>query len=166
MAYGPAYGQPGVTTTTGRSGLSKWWPISFFLITLVLFIVGGGLIGAWVSSAQNSIVDSYNSDYDSYYTTYSANNGLYYGALACFALGGICKLTAWILLIVYCVQRRNSRTIVVTQAYEPYHGQQQWGNNGGYPAPAGQHPGYAPAPVPQYGNGYVAPDQNGKPGGY
>lgn len=139
--------------------MSKWWPISFFIAAVIFFIIGGGLIGAWASSA--TAYDSYDS-YDSYdYTYYYSNSGEYYGALACFALGGICKFVAWVLLIVWCVKRSRSRTVVVTQAYEPY---QSYGNN--YAAPAAPQ-GYAPvpvpspAPVPPYGNAQTAPNQTG-----
>jgi hypothetical protein len=47
--------------------------------------------------------------------------GMWYGAVACFALGGICKLVAWILLIVYCVKRSTSsnQSTSVAYTYQP-----------------------------------------------
>jgi hypothetical protein len=166
MAYenqGQPFVQQPVATRT-KSGMSKWWFISFFIAAIVLFIIGGGLVGAWISSAT-----SYVSDYDTYdnYDTYdyTYNNGEYYGAVACFALGGICKLVAWILLIVWCVQRRRTRTIVVQQAYEPYQSQGWGGNNYGAPAPrqGAYAPVPSPAPAPPYGNAQAPPNEGGMP---
>jgi hypothetical protein len=136
------------------------WFISLFLAAIVLFIIGGGLVGAWINSATS--YDSYD-DYDT--DDFTNNDGEYYGAVACFALGGICKLVAWILLIVWCVQRRSTRTIVVQQAYEPYQSQGWGGNN--YAAQAPRQGPYAavpsPAPEPQYGNAQAQPNEGGMP---
>lgn len=99
-----------------RSRISKWWPISFFIVFIVFIIIGGGLIGAWVSSSS-----TYSYSYYSSYSYYgnSANDGLFYGGVACFAIAGICKLVAWILLIVFCVQGRRSQTTTVSYVTQP-----------------------------------------------
>lgn len=110
-----------------RTRMSRWWPISFFIAAVLFFIIGGGLMGAWASS------------YDGY--GYYAD-GNWYGAIACFVIASLLKLTAWILLIVWCVKSRRSSTTTVT-----YVNQQPQGS-------------YAPVPVqvPQQNYGYM-PEQ-------
>ncbi|KAK4034144.1 hypothetical protein C8A01DRAFT_39402 [Parachaetomium inaequale] len=106
-----------------KTRFSKWWPISFFIAAVLFFIVGGGLVGGWTSSAYNcTSLYSRSSRYSSYSSYSSCNMGMWYGAVACFALGGICKLTAWILLIVWCVKRSSSRSsqpASVAYTYQP-----------------------------------------------
>ncbi|GAB1317857.1 Zinc-ribbon domain-containing protein [Madurella fahalii] len=97
-----------------RSRFSKWWPISFFLAAVLFFIIGGGLLGGWTAHAYDCVDSSYYSSCSSV-----GNLGMWYGAVACFAIGGICKLVAWILFIVWCVKRsaREARSIAYT--YQP-----------------------------------------------
>ncbi|KHN97234.1 uncharacterized protein MAM_04831 [Metarhizium album ARSEF 1941] len=85
-----------------RQGMSRWWPISFFIAAIIFFIIGGGLMGAWVSS------------YDGlgYYT-----DGNWYGAIACFVIASLLKLTAWVLLIIWCVKGRNRAQSSTTVTY-------------------------------------------------
>lgn len=129
---------------TPKPVMSKWWPISFFIAAIILFIVGGGLVGAWSSSVDNFDYEYYNFD------TY---NGLYYGGIACFAIAGLCKFVGWILLIVRCTQTQRSRSTAVAYGYQPPNA---------YAAPATQGPYVAvplqPTPAPPYGN--VQPVQN------
>ncbi|KAJ5621001.1 hypothetical protein N7510_004985 [Penicillium lagena] len=48
-------------------------------------------------------------DYYSYYSDENCvgNDAEYYGGIACFAIGAVLKLVAWILLIIFCVRRRR-----------------------------------------------------------
>ncbi|KZZ96625.1 hypothetical protein AAL_03854 [Moelleriella libera RCEF 2490] len=105
MAYRMAdHGQAAVdgpSKSVRNSVFSKWWPAGFFLFTIVLIIVGGGLTGAWYASFG---------DYD------WGNDGLYYGGVACFALAGVCKFTGWFLVILYCLRRRRSRSAPTASA--------------------------------------------------
>ncbi|GAO19352.1 uncharacterized protein UV8b_03296 [Ustilaginoidea virens] len=123
------YAQPHapVVHESVKKSMSRWWPVSFFLLALVFFIAGGGLCGGWAAS------------YDSYYDSYG-NGGLLLGAVVCFAIGGVCKFVAWILLIVWCVRGRSRTTITYVNAGPP----QQ--------PPSG---GYYPASQPQAYNGGV-----------
>ncbi|KAK4144036.1 uncharacterized protein C8A04DRAFT_37051 [Dichotomopilus funicola] len=98
-----------------KSRFSKWWPISFFIAAVLFFIIGGALVGAGASSSYSCL----GSDY--YYSSYSScgSDGMWYGAIACFVLGGLCKLTAWILLIVWCVKRSSRQPTSVAYTYQP-----------------------------------------------
>lgn len=119
-----------------RSQFSKWWPISFFIAAIVFFIAGGGLLGAWSASAYNSC---YRGDYTSCVSV--GNDSEFYGGVACVVIGGICKLTAWILLIIYCVKRTRQPVVVAAYGYQPV----------AYPGPPVQPPApmpYQPAPTP------------------
>jgi hypothetical protein len=113
MAYMPQP-VPATTVVPPRSHFSKWWPISFFISAVVFFIIGGGLLGAWAASSYDDCLD-----YDYYYScTTLSNKGEFYGGIACVVIGAICKLVAWILLIVYCVKRR-SQPMSVAYTYQP-----------------------------------------------
>ncbi|KAK4148884.1 hypothetical protein C8A00DRAFT_19363 [Chaetomidium leptoderma] len=95
-----------------RSRFSKWWPISFFISAVLFFIIGGGLIGGYSATAYDCL--------DSYYSCSGVgNNGMWYGAVACFALGAICKLVAWILFIVWCVKRDSRQPASIAYTYQP-----------------------------------------------
>lgn len=103
----------GTQPATGKAPISKWWPIGCFCSSVFFFVLGGGLIGAWSSSVGCSY----------YYTDYTdycyGNVGEWDGGIACIAIGAILKFVFWVLLIVYCVQRRRTRapsTIVYVNA--------------------------------------------------
>ncbi|KAG7294163.1 hypothetical protein NEMBOFW57_004232 [Staphylotrichum longicolle] len=119
-----------------RRQFSKWWPISFFIAAVIFIIIGGGLVGAWSANATCSR-SSYSSS--SYRYSYScSDSALFYGGIACVAIGGICKLVAWILLIVFCVKRSRYQPVSVAYTYQPidhYHA-------------AGAAPPYQPAHAP------------------
>ncbi|KAJ6189140.1 hypothetical protein N7519_004048 [Penicillium mononematosum] len=110
------------------SRLTKWWPIGFFIGAIVCFIIGGALVGTWTSHAYDdcsysSSYDSSSSYYSSYYSDYdyscaTTNMGEFYGAVAMFVIGGILKLVAWILLIIFCV-KRSRKTYAAPQPYAP-----------------------------------------------
>lgn len=145
-----------------RSGLSKWWPISFFIGAVVMFVVGGALIGTYLANASNcwdsySYSSYYYDDYD--YSCSSGHDGEFYGGVACFVIGGVCKLIAWILLIIFCVKRRRSiNQTVATQYYtvpptgqpqQPYNVPQPYGSQQPYPPPgAAPYPTHQPAQYP------------------
>ncbi|KAF4768913.1 hypothetical protein N7455_008683 [Penicillium solitum] len=132
--------------TPRPSRLTKWWPIGFFIGAIVCFIIGGALVGTWTSHSYDdcSYSSSYYSSYYSSYSCGSTNMGEFYGAVAMFVIGGVLKLIAWILLIIFCVKRnRHSRHTVtyvnsppVQQVQQPQPFQQP------YAAP---QPTYAPA---------------------
>jgi hypothetical protein len=81
----------GIQPGTGKAPISKGWPIGCFCSFVFFFVVGGGLIAA----------------------------GIFEGGIACIALGAILKFVFWVLLIVWCVQRRRAvapSTIVYVNA--------------------------------------------------
>lgn len=135
----PAMAAPAVVAIPPRQKqFSKWWPISFFIAAFVMIVTGGGLIGAWSASATCSRSSSY---YSSYYSSYSCSgSGMFYGGVACVAIGGVCKLIAWILLIVFCVKRSRNVQTSVSYNYQPISHQYA-----APPAPAPAAPPYAPA---------------------
>ncbi|KAF7184344.1 hypothetical protein CNMCM7691_005096 [Aspergillus felis] len=125
-----------VTTPSRSRGISKWWPISLFIFAVVFFIIGGGLAGAWNSRGYSCDFYSCLDDYD----------GEFYGAIACFAIGGILKITGWILLIIYLVKRRRLPASAVTYVNPPYAAQRQATFFGG-PQLSPMTPASPPAPV-------------------
>jgi len=128
---GPAVAPP------QRRQFSKWWPISFFIAAIIFIIIGGGLVGAWSANATCSR-SSYSSS--SYRYSYScSDSAMFYGGIACVAIGGICKLVAWILLIVFCVKRSRYQPVSVAYTYQPIDH---------YHAGAAAAPPYQPAHAP------------------
>ena len=129
-----------------REGFSKWWPISFFIAAVLFFIMGGGMLGGWAANSTTYYSSSIYDYGDDYY--YTGHTGLFYGGVACCVIGGVCKLVAWILLIVYCVKRsrnNNPSAVYVTQPV----------NN--YPMQGNMQTAYAPVsnpstPAPMYPN--------------
>ncbi|CAG8231528.1 unnamed protein product [Penicillium salamii] len=105
------------------SRLNKWWPIGFFIGAVVCFIIGGALVGTWVSNSYDdcsySNSSSYYSSYYSDYSCISTNMGQFYGAIALFVIGGVLKLTAWILLIIFCIKRNRLNRHTVTYVNSP-----------------------------------------------
>lgn len=108
-----------------RSRLNKWWPIGFFIGAVICFIIGGALMGTWASNtysdcsygSSSSYYSSYYSDYD--YSCVQTNMGEFYGGVAMLAIGGVLKLTAWILLIIFCVKRSRNNHTTVTYVNHP-----------------------------------------------
>jgi len=100
----------GTQPDTGRAPLSKWWPIGVFCAAAFFFVLGGGLIGAW----------SYSVDCYYFYGDYCyGNTGEWDGGIACIAIGAVLKFVFWVLLIIWCVQRRRARapsTVVYVNA--------------------------------------------------
>lgn len=129
------------------SRLNKWWPIGFFIGAIICFIIGGALMGTWVSNSYDDCSYS-SSSYYSYYSSYSCvqtDMGLFYGSIAMFVIGGVLKLTAWILLIIFCVKRsRNNHTTVTYVNHPPV--QQPQSFQQPYAAP---QPVYAPNQYPR-----------------
>jgi len=124
--------------TTPRPGISKWWCISFFIAAIVFFIIGGALLGVFASNSYSDC--SYSSGY-SYYSSYSydcvtSNMGEWYGGIAMLALGGVCKFIGWVLLIVFCVQRRRFVQNNITYVTAPSHMQPVPQPSGPAPYPA------------------------------
>ncbi|KAJ5580041.1 uncharacterized protein N7459_006026 [Penicillium hispanicum] len=128
---------------SATSRFSKWWPIGFFIGAVVFFVIGGALIGTYVSNAYSDCYNSYS--YDSYYySNYSCsvgNTGEFYGGVACLVIGGILKLIAWVLLIVYCVKRRRAEhtTVIYTSAPMPETTNQPFAGQQPYAAPQPTH---------------------------
>lgn len=94
------------TTPSAHPPMSKWWPISFLLLSILFFGIGGGLLGAWSGSYCAS-----------YYYGCIGDSAEYNGGIACLAIGGILKLAFWITLILYCVRRHQSRAPPATIVY-------------------------------------------------
>ncbi|KAJ9488856.1 hypothetical protein VN97_g4447 [Penicillium thymicola] len=103
------------------SRLTKWWPIGFFIGAIICFIIGGALVGTWTSHSYDdcSYSSSYYSSYYSSYSCSSTNMGEFYGAVAMLVIGGALKLTAWILLIIFCVKRNRHNHHTVTYVNSP-----------------------------------------------
>ena len=133
-------------TTTGKAPLSHWWVIGVFCASVLFFIIGGGLLGAWSSSL---ICDGY------YYDICYGNAGEWDGGIACIAIGSILKFVFWVLLIVWCVQRRRSRapsTVVYVNAQaaaEAGTAAKPQPQTNVYSVPQPEYAGVQPAP--QYG---------------
>ncbi|KAJ6015381.1 hypothetical protein N7540_009972 [Penicillium herquei] len=134
-----------------RSRLSKWYPISFAIAAVVFFIIGGALVGTYYNSTWSSCDSSYYY-YDSYYSDSSCfddgNSGEFYGGIACIVIGGILKLTAWILFIIWCVKRQRGNSTTITYV-----------NNAPMEPIKQQQPYAAPQPMypAQHGAPYVPP---------
>lgn len=88
------------TAPTGR--LSKWWPVSLFIAAVIFLIIGGGILGASTSGPR-----------------YYYDSSMFYGGIACLVLGGLLKLIAWILLIIWCVQGRRVQYPAVAYVNAP-----------------------------------------------
>ncbi|KAL2151155.1 hypothetical protein VTH82DRAFT_6253 [Thermothelomyces myriococcoides] len=132
--YPPPAGAPAVTISQKKSGFSKWWPLSFFIVAILLIIIGGALVGA--GAGTDCVWDD------------DCARGMFWGAVVCFVLGGLLKFIAWILLIIWCV-KRSTRGTSVAYSYQPLN------NFAGQPPAAGPAP-----PAPLYQNG---PYQNAPP---
>ncbi|OCK92081.1 uncharacterized protein K441DRAFT_663790 [Cenococcum geophilum 1.58] len=135
------------TPATGKGPISKWWPIGCFCFSVLFFVLGGGLIGAW----STSVGCSYYYDYTDYCY---GNVGEWNGGIACLAIGAVLKFVFWVLLVVWCVQRRRSRapaTIVYVNAQanaEAGTVQKPQPAATVYSAP---QPNYTVQPTPEYG---------------
>lgn len=91
-----------------RKTISKWWSIGFFIAAVIFFIIGGALIGSYLSAGYKTCTSAlYYGDYTYDYSCFAGNIGQYNGGIAMLVLGGLSKFIGWILLIVYCVQRRR-----------------------------------------------------------
>ncbi|KAK4247532.1 hypothetical protein C7999DRAFT_41184 [Corynascus novoguineensis] len=127
-----------VAVAPPKSRFSKWWPLGFFIAAILMFIIGGALVGAWSASYDCYYSSSY------YSSSCDGNSGLLYGGAACFVIGGLLKLTAWILLIIWCVKRSTRNTTSISYNYQPLN----------YAGPAPTAAPVAPAaPAPLYQNG-------------
>ncbi|KAJ5166866.1 uncharacterized protein N7482_005647 [Penicillium canariense] len=123
-----------------RQGISKWWCIGFFIAAIIFFIIGGALVGTYLNSGYSSCYSGSSYYSYSYYSCFDGNDGEFYGGIAMFALGGVSKLIAWILLIIYCVQRRRVTQTNITYVNAPA------------PMEPVPQPGFA-APQPAYAPG-------------
>jgi hypothetical protein len=102
MAYQPTYGVP------AKRPLSKWWPIGVIIAAVIFFAIGGGILGAYYNSFNTGCTSYDDYSYNDYCYSYG-NIGLWDGGIACLCLGGVLKLTFWILFIIYRTQRRRYR---------------------------------------------------------
>ncbi|KAJ5304386.1 uncharacterized protein N7443_004046 [Penicillium atrosanguineum] len=127
------------------TGMSRRWPLGFFLAAIVSFIVGGALVGVWISNASDCFGDSSYYDYseDDLNCT-SKQNGEFYAALAFLIIGAACKFIGWILLIMYCVKRRRSHREAAASMYYTIPMDAQYQPHG----PHGGQPPYMPTQYP------------------
>jgi len=139
---------PAVTSSDGRGSLSHWWPIGLIISSVVFFVIGGGLLGAWSSSTYC----------DGYFNDYCYSNGSEYDAgVAFIVIGVILKIAFWIVLIIFCVQRRRTQspsTVVYVNAQaaaESGNAAKAQPQANVYSAPQQEYTGVQPAP--QYGAG-------------
>jgi hypothetical protein len=111
------YPPPATAPPPKRRHFSKWWPISFFIATIVLYITAGALIGVWSTSTHNCAASS--TSYDSYKSRCGndTDDGRFYGAIACFVLGVLCKLTGAVLLLVWCAKRAARCPAAISYSY-------------------------------------------------
>ncbi|PMD40855.1 hypothetical protein L207DRAFT_625556 [Hyaloscypha variabilis F] len=91
----------------GDKPVPRSWPIGLLVAWVLLFAIGGGLLGAWNSSVDHCVYN-YEVTVDTVYDC-NENYGLYQGAAACFAIGAIVKLAFWIILFARCIQIRRAR---------------------------------------------------------
>lgn len=102
------------------SRFSKWWPISFAIVAVVFFIIGGALIGTYRNHLYDDCVnDWYDSYYPSSYSSYDysdyscdGNISLWYGGIACIAIGGFFELITWILFGIWIIKRIHRRQAI------------------------------------------------------
>ncbi|KAJ5094904.1 hypothetical protein N7532_007195 [Penicillium argentinense] len=95
-------------SSSPRKGISKWWCIGFFIAAVIFFIIGAALVSAYLSAGYKTCTSALSyGDYTYDYSCFTGNIGEYNGGIAMLVLGGLSKFIAWVLLIVYCVQRRR-----------------------------------------------------------
>ncbi|KAJ6107694.1 hypothetical protein N7523_009017 [Penicillium sp. IBT 18751x] len=152
-----------------HQGMSRWWPLGFFLAAVVSFIVGGALVGVWVSNASDCFGYSNSYYYSDDVNCTSKQNSEFYAAIAFIIVGAACKFIGWILLIMYCVKRRRSLQEAAASTYYtiPMDAQHQsYGPYGGQPPyPSAQYPPAYPAQesYPMRPDGaYQSPAYHGK----
>lgn len=148
------------------TGMSRRWPLGFFLAAIASFIVGGALVGVWVSNADNCLGVAYTDDD---WNCTSKQNGEFYAAVAFIIIGAACKFIGWVLLILYCVKRRRAQQQAAASTYYtiPMDAQHQpYAPYGGQPPyPPAQYPPAYPAQesYPMHPNGaYQSPAYNSK----
>jgi hypothetical protein len=88
-----------------KQGFRKRWPILCFCLAAMFFIIGGGLLGAWVNSAANDQCTVSTNDFNSFndsvaYSDCRPKGALWDAGIACLALGVIFKIAFWITLII------------------------------------------------------------------
>ncbi|KAJ5898733.1 hypothetical protein N7504_009021 [Penicillium tannophilum] len=135
-----------------RTRLVKWWPISFAIAAIIFFVIGAALLGTYFNSSYSSCDDYYSYSYYSSTYCYGGSDGEFYGGIACIVIGGIMKLIAWILFIVWCVKRSRIQQNNITYV-----------NNA--PAGAPQQSYAAPQPLfPMQPSASFAPRSPASPG--
>jgi len=141
-------GSPAVATSDGGAPISQWWPIGLLISSVLFFILGGGLLGAWSSSTV--------CDYGYFDDICYGNASEYDGGIACIVIAVVLKVAFWIVLIVFCVQRRRSRASPSTVVYVNAQAAAESGNAAKaqpqasmYSTPQPEFTGVQPAP--QYG---------------
>ncbi|KAJ5692459.1 hypothetical protein N7462_001882 [Penicillium macrosclerotiorum] len=142
-----------------KQPFTRWWPLSFMIAAIILFITGGVLIGTWLSHTSNcadDFVTDYNETWDEYTQCYSRKNGQFYGGVICVIIGAVFKLIAWVLLIVHCMQRRRYRQDQMNAQYyhavpltdtmqQPYNSSAPYDHQPYYPPPATQYAAQLPS---------------------
>jgi len=104
------YNDPSAASpNTVKGPMSHWIPIGIFCASVFFFVLGGGLLGAWASSTSCS--------YDYYYDFCTGNVGEYDAGIAFIVIGALLKLAFWVVLIMWCVQRRRLRSSPSTAVY-------------------------------------------------
>jgi hypothetical protein len=116
---------PRTVQSTPRRPISTWWPIGFGIGAIVLYAIGGGLIGAGPSLNYD---DSGN----------SSPSGTWAGGVAMCVLGALASI-AWIVLLVLYLNRRQT----------PIYWSPAAGLVGRRDFPAQPNPQPQPHPVPQ-----------------
>ncbi|KAJ5641473.1 hypothetical protein N7490_005473 [Penicillium lividum] len=109
-----------------RTRLVKWWPIGFAITAVIFLAIGAALLGVEFSSPYSPDLpcNSY-----SYYYSYIhgsfceyGNAGKFYAGVVCIAIGGLLKLIAWILFVIWCVKRnriqQNNMTYIDNAPFE------------------------------------------------
>lgn len=88
---------------TYTSGFSKWWPICFGTLSLVLLATGGGMLISFYNKAS-----SFGEDDSSFWSYYWDGGGYNYkvGGIVCLGLGGLLAFLWLVFLIIYCVRKR------------------------------------------------------------
>lgn len=158
---------------SSTAGLSKWWPVSFFISSVIFLIIAIALSTKWGNVSYDKCRTAYEHHREDYDNNRCVNGdrGLLYGAVVCFIIALASFATSCVFLIVWCVRRNRSRDyqqpppILAPQPYghpeqgipfKPYPPSQ-------YPVPQYPPANYPTAPAPMYPNMHNQPAPAGPP---
>ncbi|KAJ5765675.1 hypothetical protein N7520_005234 [Penicillium odoratum] len=101
-----------------RTRLVKWWPIGFAIAAVIFLATGAALLGVELRAPYSPDLpcNSY-----SYYYSYihghyceDGDDSKFYAGVVCIGIGGLLKLIAWILFVIWCVKRPRIQQTNIT----------------------------------------------------